>query len=289
MATRTDPFIKVTLEADRLLKELGIDTYPICPFDIARKLNVELRPLPRQEGGASGMLLHVGGEVGICYPTHVDNEGFTKFSVAHEIGHLRLPGHIDAVCDATGAHQSRAEYRSNDQYEVEADHFAAALLMPETLFTKASRTAGDGLTAIEKLANDFETSIEATANRFVSLSREPLVVVRSTGKVIDHAIMSGPFKDISGLKWIRRGTPLPESSATLEFNNTSSNVLDGERSDGSSPLQDWFGGTLLQEVKEEVIGLGSYGKTLTILSEIESPDELEDEDSLGEWNPKFHR
>jgi len=288
MDTQTDPLIKAAWEADRLLKELGIDTYPICPFEIARRLNVELMPLPRQEGGASGMLLHVGGEVGICYPTHVDNGGFTRFSVAHEIGHLRLPGHIDAVCGATGTHHSYAG-RSQDQYEVEADHFAAALLMPKALFTRASRTAGDGLAAIEKLANDFETSLEATANRFVALSREPLVVVRSTGKLIDHAIMSDPFKDISGLKWIRKSTPLPESSATLEFNNVPSNVLDGERSEGSSPLQDWFGGPHLQEVHEEVIGLGSHGKTLTILSEIEPLDELEDDDSADEWNPRFHR
>jgi hypothetical protein len=45
------------------------------------------------------------------------------------------------------------------------------------------------------------------------------------------------------------------------------------------------------EVSEDVIGLGSYNKTLTVLYRIELPDEDEqDDDSLQEsWTPRFRR
>ena len=108
MARRSDPFIKVHWEAARLLQELEIDALPIDPFEIARRLDIELRPLPANSGGASGMLVHVSGQFGICYPTHVDSDGFKNFSVGHEIGHYWLPGHLDAVFDERGQHVSHA-------------------------------------------------------------------------------------------------------------------------------------------------------------------------------------
>tara|TARA_R110000787_G_scaffold9229_2_gene32502 strand:- start:3542 stop:4420 length:879 start_codon:yes stop_codon:yes gene_type:complete len=292
MARRSDPFIKIRWEAERLLQEMDIDALPIDPFEIARRLDIELRPLPSNAGGASGMLLHVGGQFGICYPTHVDSDGFKNFSVGHEIGHYRLPGHLDAVFDAGGRHISHAGFRSTDSYELEADHFAAALLMPTKLFAAAARRAGEGLKAVENLADQCNTSLESTAIRFAQTNRDPVAVIRSEGGTIDYAVMSEPLKDFSNLDWIRKGTPLPAGSATAIFNADTENVARAVRADGTSALQDWFNGPHRQEIIEEVVGLGSYGKTLTVLSGMEPPDEIEDEDDddLEEsWTPRFRR
>lgn len=291
MARRTDPFIKESWEAARLLQELEIDSLPIDPFAIARRLDIELRPLPANVGGASGMLLRVGDEFGICYPTYVDNEGFKNFSVAHEIGHFRLPGHPDSILDAQGRHVSHAGFRSIDRYEQEADHFAAALLMPTKLFTAAVRRAGEGLKAIETLASDCGTSLEATAIRFAQINHDPVAVIRSEGRTIDYAFMSESLKDFTDLDWIRKGTPLPVDAVTANFNADKSNIERAARAEGVSALQDWFSGPHRQDIVEEVVGLGSYGKTLTVLSGIESPDEVEDEDGDLEesWTPRFRR
>lgn len=291
MVRRAGPFIKVYWEAARLLQELKIDSLPIDPFAIARRLDIELRPLPASVGGTSGMLLHVGGEFGICYPTYVDNEGFKNFSVAHEIGHYRLPGHPDAVLDAHGQHVSHAGFRSADRYEQEADHFAAALLMPTKLFTAAVGRAGDGLKAIKTLADDCETSLEATAIRFAQVNRDPVAVIRSDGRTIDYAFMSESLQDFPDLDWIRKGTPLPGDAVTSNFNMDKSNIEHAARAEGTSALQDWFNGSHRQNVVEEVVGLGSYGKTLTVLTGMESPDEVEDEDGDLEksWTPRFRR
>jgi len=68
--------------------------------------------------------MRVGSSFGILYATHLANEGFERFSVAHELGHYFLPGHIDAVLAGGGqVHTSRAGFVSDDKYENEADHF----------------------------------------------------------------------------------------------------------------------------------------------------------------------
>lgn len=291
MTQRADPFLKVRWEAEKLLQELGIDALPIDPFDIADRLGIALKALPASAGGgASGMLIHVQGVFGIAYPTHIDNEGFKRFSVGHEVGHYRLPGHIEAVLDERGQHVSRAGFQSADQYEQEADHFSAALLMPTRLVGPIIRTVREGLTAVETIADRCGTSLEAAAIRYTQLCLDPVAVIRSDGPAIDYAFMSKSLRDFPGLDWIRKGSRLHRSCATHGFNQDADNVRFGRRANGESDLQDWLGGPHRQRVVEEVAGLGGYRKTLTVLTGMEPPDEVEDEDDLERaWTPRFHR
>jgi len=294
---RSDPLLKVKWEADKLLQELGIATLPVDPFEIAGRLGIALQAMPSRMGGASGMLIHVAGQFGICYPTHIESEGFKKFSVGHEIGHYRLPGHIDAVLDERGQHVSAAGFRSSNRYELEADHFAAALLMPTRLVSTILKSAGDGLKAVEAIASECDTSLEAAAIRYAHLCPDPVAVIRSQGAAIDYAFMSDALQDFDGLDWMRKGSTLPTNSATREFNMEDANVRRGLRAEGDSTLQDWLGGPYRQKIREELAGLGGYGKTLTILSGMQPPDEREaegDDDEEGEdleesWTPRFRR
>lgn len=297
MTRRADPLLKVKWEADKLLQELGIDTLPIDPFEIAGRLGIALQAMPSRMGGASGMLIHVAGQFGICYPTHIESEGFKKFSVGHEIGHYRLPGHIEAVLDEKGQHVSAAGFQSSSRYELEADHFAAALLMPTRFVRPIIQKAGDGLRAVEAIADECETSLEAAAIRFAHLCPDPAAVVRSQGGTIDYAFMSNSLRDFDGLDWIRKGSLLPTDCATREFNLDDANVRSGLKAEGSSALQDWLGGPYRQKIREEVAGLGTYAKTLTVLTGMQSPEELEPDDEDNEegedliesWTPRFHR
>ena len=286
--TRNRPKSTAEAEARRLLHRLGITTLPVDPFDVARRLDIELRPLPSNAGGASGVLLRFGDRFGICYPTHVPSDGFVRFSVAHEIGHYCLPGHADAVL-VDGPHQSHAGFQNTDPYEREADHFAAALLMPPKPFGAAMATAGDGLAAIESLAKLARTSLEATAIRFVELADFPVAVVRSKRDRVEYCAMSRSLKDFPNIDWIRPKTRLPPNATTVVFNADHAHCEDGRRDKGTSCLQDWFNGPDRQEIVEEVIGLGRYGKTLTVLTGMEHPDDLEDEDGELErsWAPRF--
>jgi hypothetical protein len=59
-------------------------------------------------------------------------------------------------------------------------------------------------------------------------------------------------------------------------------------------VQDWLGGTRSVSINEEIVGLGRYGKTLTVLSsedigDSEDPDDDDDDDVKERWTPRFRR
>lgn len=287
-----DPYAHAVAAAERLVKERSITALPVSPFSIAMSDGIKVVAKPVDGDGVSGMLISANGGFAIVYATHITSEGFQKFCVAHELGHYHLPGHPEAILGPEGIHRSRAGFASGDKYEREADHFAAGLLMPRHLFVPAMRTAGEGFSAIEQLAQTCETSLTSTAIRYATCADEPVAVVVSQGRYIEYCFMSPSLRDIPDIDWIRKNEPLPTDSATYAFNQDPARVSSAERADGSGDLRDWFGGTRGIELSEDVVGLGAYGKTLTVLFGIEEPDEEEeeDEDALVEsWTPRFRR
>lgn len=287
---RNDRGWQATRSAERVVREHGIRTLPVDPIAIARSCDIEVKAMSSTAQGVSGMLLRVGNTFAIAYATHIDNVGFQNFSVAHELGHYYLPGHIDAILTNEGTHKSHAGFLSNDRYEMEADHFAAGLLMPRTLFTDAMRTAGDGLQAIEKLAAVCRTSLTATAIRYTQCSEDPLAIVLSTADKVDFCFLSEPLKEAK-LPWIRKGQRLSKNTATFAFNRNGQRVLRAERDEDASDLQNWFDCDLSLPITEEIVGLGRYGKTLTVLTSPDLAQQLqdlqEDEDLRESWRPKF--
>lgn len=227
------------VEAERLIKELGIDSLPIDPIAIAESLGILVQP-KTTTGGVSGMLIRVGNEFGIAYATHIDSEGFKRFCIAHEIGHYRIPGHIDAVLAHVDIHESHAGFVTDDPYEREADMFAASLLMPDALFTREMRSLGDGLQAVETLAGRCVTSLPAAANRYVQKASVPVAMLVSAGPRIDYCFMSGALQDFDALEWPRKGQPLPAGTETDRFNADADNVRLAHRANAESELRDWL-------------------------------------------------
>ena len=174
----------------------------------------------------SGMLIKVGDDFGIMYATHIPSRGFQRFSISHELGHYFIEGHPEALL-TTGVHQSRAGFVSGDPFEQEADHFAAALLMPELPFKKAIADRDPGLACVESLCTVCETSLTATAIRYSSLTSDGIAVLSSTGDMIDWCFMSDGLKQAKGLSWVRKGTPVPAGTVTARFNSEPDNVTTG--------------------------------------------------------------
>ena len=265
-------------KAERFLQDQGITSLPVNPRFIAEKLGVVVRAKADSEPGVSGMLLRNGNEFGILYATHVPSEGFQNFSIAHELGHYLLDGHYENIFrDGTGVHASRAGFVSIERFETEADFFAAGLLMPDPMFTKALNREGDGLEGIIALAGLCRTSLTATAIRFVQKTSAPVAVVMSTGDQIDFFLMSEAMREFPDLSWPRKGEPLPKGVATVLFNQDPRNILNAKQEHNDENLQQWFGGSRRLEVVEEIIGLGRYEKTLTVITASNFADD-EDED-----------
>lgn len=297
MTSKVGPARRMLAEAtaNSLLRQMKIEGLRVDPEAIAASKGILVQAKPDTASGVSGMLIKAGDNFGIMYATDIPSRGFQKFCIAHELGHYFIEGHPDALLKA-GVHQSRAGFVSDDPYEQEADHFAAALLMPELPFKHAIAEHEAGLGCIEALRKACETSLTATAIRYSSLTSDGVAIICSTGDAIDWCFMSDGLKQAKGLRWLRKGTCIPAGTVTASFNDDLENVRAGLTIVGEARLNDWMGGDRSYRVTEEVVGLGQYGRTLTVLtcsglslrSEAEGLDD--DEDALIEsWTPRFRK
>lgn len=252
-------------EAEEFVERLRIESPPIDVLKIAEDHEIVVEPAPNQR--VLGCLIRVGETFGIRYSTRIKCLGLIRFTVAHELGHYFLPGHPNHLFpNGSGVHLSKSGYVSMDPYEIEADCFAASLLMPGKFFLPALATAGTGFAAIKHLAERFNTSLTATAIHYATYSQDRIAVIVSTLNVVNYCFMSEALKEMKGIGWLPMGQQVPEGTATHEFSRDHRNVRAARRANELTRLDFWFDGAPDISLREDVVGLGSYGKTLTVLS-----------------------
>ena len=273
------------LEINRTAEEVvvGVTALPIEPRSIAAERQITIQTWEPKVQGISGFLMKQGDSFGIGYSVKIKNPGYINFTLGHELGHYHLPGHIEKLfASGSGIHSSRSGFVSDDECEREADLFAASLLMPERLFRAALRAAGHGFPAIETLAAQCVTSITATAIRFADFAEDPVAVIVSSNGNVEYCCLSSAIRELGGIISPKRGDSLPTTSTTARFQRDPDNVINGCRAEGFSMLDEWLEGAPRVEMKEDVVGLGYYGKNLTVLfseEPIEADDPEEEEDS----------
>jgi hypothetical protein len=280
-----------TQHGEKIAEEFGFNQFPVKPREIAKARDIAIEAKPAEVTGVSGAIIFAGDSATIIYSTEYGNEGFENFSIAHELGHWFLPGHPEEIIKGGGAHMSRASFTQNTSIELEADHFASGLLLPSYLTRKLLSNNQIGLDGILKLSEQAHCSITAAAIRTAECSAYPAAIIVSKGDEISYAFTSLSFKNLGKLTFLRKGSPLP-LGATRKFNADAANVSRAERAVGETDLATWFEGSNKVLLDEEIIGLGKYGYTLTVLTSEslpENPSNDEDEDSELEesWTPRF--
>jgi Zn-dependent peptidase ImmA (M78 family) len=264
--------------AESLVKKMEIQQLPVSPYAIAEKYNILIEPKESDESGVSGFLIQTGNNFGIGYATNIKNEGFIRFTIAHELGHYFLPEHPEKLfSEGNRVHKSYSGFISNNVYEKQADYFAKSLLMPEDLFLAALRESGIGFPAIMFLASKCKTSITATAIRFAQFAEDPVAVIMSSYNRINWCFISRALASVKGLRWPRKDSPLPPNTTTASFNRDQTNVLSDKQVEAWTRLDNWFDDAPPVEMKEDVVGLGNYRKTLTVLF-TEDPITVDDDD-----------
>lgn len=272
-----------TATAEKIVKDEKFEL-PIDVFAIAKQHNIIVEPKPIEAKGVSGMLLRYGEDFTIVYATHIKNEGFQRFSIAHELGHYFLPSHPDSIFRDSNIHESHAGFCSHNQIELEADHFAAGLLMPKHLYIKEAGKFQDGLTTVENMARICKTSLIASSIRYVGLADTAISIIISAGSFVEYSFSSQAMYGFTGYTHLKKGMAVPKNSLTYTFNQHSSNIKLAQRGNGDTDLINWFQTDREVSATEEIVGLGAYGKTLTIITvNCIDPDEEDDE-----WEePKF--
>jgi hypothetical protein len=279
-----------TQRGEQIAAEYGFASFPVRPLEIAGKADIAVEAKPAEVKGVSGAMIFADGNALIIYSRAFNNVGFENFSISHELGHYFLSGHPEQIIKQGGRHFSRANFTEALPIELEADHFAAGLLLPSRLTEKFLVKRQVGLEGVLGLADEAECSRTAAAIRAAQCSSYPIAVIVSQGEQVAYAFLSDSFKELGKLAWLKKGSPLP-SGLTRSFNANASNVLSAKKGCGETHLGEWFGGAKGVALDEEVVGLGSYGFTLTILSSEArlSSDDEEDENAELErsWTPHF--
>jgi Zn-dependent peptidase ImmA (M78 family) len=171
---------KIERRARQLLKEAGIEKPPIDVRALARFLKATLRPVSADED-ISGAIVREGSRItiGVNAAHHPNRK---RFTIAHELGHLVLH---DAAVQVDhrftqvvsrdeiqlAALRSRISSEAVDPREIEANRFAAALLMPVD-FLEASLEAHKLPLRdkdIARLATEYSVSVKAMTFRLVNL------------------------------------------------------------------------------------------------------------------------
>jgi len=171
--------VKATAAAAQLIREYGIvSPAQIIIEDIAMDLGVLTKVAPL--AGAEAHLLRKGNRGVIRVSDRITELGRRRFAIGHELGHwhlhtLQVPTWL---CTSNDIHA----YRGPDR-EIEANSFAAELLMPSSLF-RPHLKPGISIALAKALASEFMTSLTATAVRMVEESSDECYIIFShDGKV----------------------------------------------------------------------------------------------------------
>lgn len=164
-------------KAEGLLRELGIATAPVPVELIAEHLGARIHYQPFDSPDVSGMLFREEGRppiVGVNASNHPLRQ---RLTIAHEVAHLALHPGKPLILDR----QVRVNFRdatsstATDDEEMQANAFAAALLMPKHLVKNhlhhhldhdAHASDAD---IVERLAADFRVSMQAMEYRLANL------------------------------------------------------------------------------------------------------------------------
>lgn len=173
------PKTRAARVAKEVLTELNVVKLDVKVREIAKKYAFIVRdPLPDD---VSGMLIpSAPGSskkwIIVVNKTHPQTR--QNFSMAHELGHLILHGYTTPHADGGQPVRFRNETSSlgTDKDEIEANQFAAELLMPEELLMPRLQALGltswDGepsKDALEQLASECKVSQQALVFRIASL------------------------------------------------------------------------------------------------------------------------
>lgn len=166
------------MQAEKLAENVGKGEIPVNVDNIAKSLGLEVLYAELGED-VSGLLISDGTSAQVCVQES-DVRVRQRFTIAHEIGHHFLRHQFET---GEHVHVDKGNYISQrgprasegiDSKEVEANQFAASLLMPsKTLRQRISKmTRGGPLldNHVTLLAADFEVSEQAMTIRLSSLA-----------------------------------------------------------------------------------------------------------------------
>ena len=160
--------------ANDLLHELGVASPQDIDIEaIAYYCGAEVRY--DQLDGCAARLIGAGDRAIITIDAK-SPKSRQRFSIAHELGHwMRDRGKTAYICTKGDVRASLPDATMNP--ETGANRYAADLLMPDFIFKSAAKGRPMTMDQVRQLSDLFQTSLSATAIRFVQYGPAPAMLV----------------------------------------------------------------------------------------------------------------
>ncbi len=230
--------------AGKVLRSFNLWRLPVRPLEIAAQEGIVVRSGFFGEG-FDARIEYYRSQQEFCI-FHAESGGWrtdgrVRFSLAHELGHFYLPAHRERLLNGS-RHNSESDFGSKNPTELEADEFAADLLMPMELLRGQLNSFSCGfctLSDLARLAERLGTSLTSTARRYCESDQEPCSIFFSTDGIMRWGKASQEMRSL-GLYYCENNNPPPGGSKTAEL---WAKIRTGEPADkieGRLPAEVWF-------------------------------------------------
>ena len=153
--------------------------------------------------GSEGRILMNDNDVLISINSLINYQPKVNYILSHEIGHGILHRRIVPLFNDN--HRTLSEWYTKGLHEMEANQFAAELLMPAELFTRKVKSKKLALPLIEEIAEYFGASKTATFLRYKDLGPYPVMIIFIEEGLIKWKSCSEDFP----YQWLTLGNKLP--------------------------------------------------------------------------------
>lgn len=225
--------------------------------DLALALGVIVVEAPLAK--ADARLIRKGPRGLVRVRNDIPETGRKRFALAHELGHWLIHKEQTQI-NACTDQDMVAKYKASAP-EIEANYFAAELLMPQKLFMSRIRKLRPSFALVKELAGEFGTSLTATAIRCAEVTDDYWAVVISEAGRVRWWRGSERFEERF---WIEPGTILsPESAAGSVFEGepAPTGPVDVDREAWASCREGYDDSILI----EEALPLPDYDQVLSLL------------------------
>lgn len=158
--------------AQRVLNTHNVTSAPVQVENIARGLGARVQYSPFQDGDLAGMLVRGDDGQVVIGVNSLHHSNRQRFTIAHECGHLLLHRgdvHIDRTFRVN--RRDGVSTQGSDAEEIEANRFAAEILMPYDMLIADIEEGIDpeDEETIRELAQKYQVSVQAMTHRISNI------------------------------------------------------------------------------------------------------------------------
>lgn len=204
-----------------------------------------------------------------------------RFTIGHELGHFLIPAHKPAkadqfLCSATDmARWSAKEQGRAAQMEVEANEFAAGILLPAPSLRSFLKPYSDpDLRQMLAVHENFDVSREAASRAYAKFKGEKIATIIAKDRKIYRIYKSLGLPRLA----VKNGANVPASSVYSSFRGPPGKVSELKRADAGQWLEsEW--GKRLPALYEQVLTQNNGFSTIMLWCEEPDLDEDFDPDA----------